>query len=201
MLRYGPGVALLVVDLQNDFADLSGALAVAGAEAVVPVVAREVAVARANGALVAWTQDWHPERTPHFVTDGGAWPVHCVRETWGAALHPGVEPAPGDPVIRKGANGEDGYSAFTMRDPGTGATVPTELAAILREAAVGELVVAGLATDWCVAATVRDALALGLPTTVLLDAVAAVDLEPGAGERALDELAAAGARLASTRER
>jgi nicotinamidase/pyrazinamidase len=84
MLRYHPGVALIVVDVQNDFADPAGSLSVRGGAEVVPIVNREAALARANGALVAYSQDWHPEHTPHFAAGGGTWPVHCVRDTWGA---------------------------------------------------------------------------------------------------------------------
>jgi nicotinamidase/pyrazinamidase len=97
--------------------------------------------------------------------------------------------------VRKGAGGEDGYSGFTMRDPSTGATVPTELDGLLRANGVRRLVVGGLATDYCVKATVLDALARGYETRVLVDAVRAVDLAPGDGERALAEMERAGAIL------
>jgi nicotinamidase/pyrazinamidase len=201
MLRYHPGVALIVVDVQNDFADPLGSLSVRGGVDVIPVVNREASLAHAGGALVACTQDWHPEHTPHFAKDGGVWPDHCVRDTWGAALHPDLVVPDGSPVVRKGANGEDGYSGFTMRDPVSGETVPTELESLLREAGVREVVVTGLATDYCVRATALDAARLGFGTTVLTDAVAAVDLQPGDGERAVAELREAGVRLASSRER
>ena len=138
MMRYGPGVALVVVDMQNDFGDPRGSLHVVGAEAIVPVVNAQIALARANGALVVFSQDWHPGHTPHFAADGGAWPVHCVADTWGAELCPELDCPPGSPLIRKGTNGEDGYSAFTMRDPDTGATVPTPLETLLHEAGVDD---------------------------------------------------------------
>jgi nicotinamidase/pyrazinamidase len=195
MLRYHPGVALIVVDVQNDFADPAGGLSVRGGEDVVAIVNREAALACANGALVVYSQDWHPEHTPHFAPDGGVWPVHCVRDTWGAALHPGLDVPDGAPVIRKGENGEDGYSAFSMRDPETGEAIPTLLEAVLREAGVTDVVVVGLATDYCVRATALDAVGLGFGTTVLTDAVAAVDLQPGDGDRVLAELREAGVRL------
>ena len=201
MLRYHPGVALIVVDVQNDFADPAGSLSVRGGAAIVPIVNREAALARNNGALVAYSQDWHPEHTPHFAADGGTWPVHCVRETWGAALHPALEFPDDAPVIRKGSNGEDGYSAFTMRDQQTGRTIPTDLERLLREADVHDVVVVGLATDYCVGATAADAVRLGFATTVLTDAVAAVDLRPGEGERALASLRNVGILLHSTRMR
>jgi nicotinamidase/pyrazinamidase len=191
---YEPGIALVVVDTQNDFADPAGGLAVADGASILPLLNAEIAAARAAGAFIACTQDWHPASTPHFAKDGGAWPVHCVGGTWGAELHPGLAAHAGA-CVRKGAGGEDGYSGFTMRDPSTGATVPTELDGLLRANGIRRLVVGGLATDYCVKATVLDALALGYETRVLVDAVRAVDLAPGDGERALAEMEHAGAIL------
>jgi nicotinamidase/pyrazinamidase len=191
---YAPGTALVAVDVQNDFADPAGGLAVGDGAAIVPLLNAEIAAARAAGALVAYTQDWHPAVTPHFARDGGAWPVHCVGGTWGAELHPGLVAGAG-PCVRKGVGGEDGYSGFTMRDPRTGATVPTELDGLLRGRGVRRVVVGGLATDYCVKATVLDALALGYETDVLVDAIRPVDLAPGDGERALAEMERAGALL------
>ncbi len=198
MMRYGPGVALVVVDMQNDFADPHGSLTVAGAAAIVPVVNAQIALARASRALVVFSQDWHPSHTPHFARDGGAWPVHCVADTWGSEFCPELDCPPGSPLIRKGTNGEDGYSAFTMRDPDTGATVPTPLETLLDEAGVDTVVVVGLATDYCVKATALDAVRLGHHTTVLTDGVAAVNLNEGDSDRALAELEAAGVVLGSS---
>jgi nicotinamidase/pyrazinamidase len=192
MQRYRPGTALIVVDVQNDFADPSGGLSVAGGDAIVPTVDREIDMARSNGAIVVATQDWHPPSTPHFAKDGGIWPVHCVADTWGAALHPDLALPDDAPRVRKGSNGEDGYSGFTMRDPVSGETTPTELERLLRDAGIDRVVVVGLATDYCVKATALDAVRLGFETSVLTDAVAAVDLEPGDGERALAEMQDAG---------
>ncbi|MHB8459302.1 MAG: isochorismatase family protein [Candidatus Limnocylindrales bacterium] len=193
MPRFDPTSALIVVDVQNDFADPAGALSVPGALDVLPVVNAAIEAAAAAGALVAYTADWHPERTPHFATDGGPWPVHCVAGTWGAAFHPRL--TVGGPVVRKGSNGEDGYSGFFMREPSSDATTRTALERILREAGISRVTVCGLATDYCVAATARDALALGFDTSILVAGIRAVDLQPGDGERALVELAAAGVRL------
>jgi nicotinamidase/pyrazinamidase len=195
MHRYDPATALIVVDVQNDFADPSGGLAVAGGEAIMGAVNREVEAARAAGAVIVATQDWHPEHTPHFARDGGIWPVHCVAGTWGADLHPSLSLPAGAPRVRKGANGEDGYSGFTMRDSLTGETIPTDLEATLRDAGVDSVVVVGLATDYCVKATALDAVRLGFPTTVATDAVAAVNLEPEDGDRALEDLRRAGVEL------
>jgi nicotinamidase/pyrazinamidase len=192
MLRYDERTALIVVDVQNDFADAAGGLAVKGGGAVVPIVDVEMALATSEGALVVLTQDWHPPSTPHFAKDGGIWPVHCVADTWGAELHPGLTPPAHAAHVRKGTNGEDGYSGFTMRDPVSGETVPTELEGLLRAAGITHVVVCGLATDYCVKATALDAARLGFETAVVTDAIAAVDLEPGDGERALDEMRDAG---------
>jgi len=190
--RYDERTALVVVDVQNDFADPAGSLFVAGAAAILPRVNAAIRDARDAGATVVYTQDWHPEVTPHFAKDGGIWPVHCVAETWGAALHASLEIAPSAPTIRKGSNGEDGYSGFTMRDPLTGATQPTGLDALLRDRGVSRVVVCGLATDYCVNATALDAIALGYETYFRDDGVAAVDLQPGDGARATEAMIGAG---------
>ena len=197
MTRFDARSALIVVDLQNDFADPRGSLAVSGADRVVAAVNELIAAAEAAGGPIVYTQDWHPERTPHFVSDGGLWPVHCVADSWGAQLHPALRRSAGGdgPVVRKGANGEDGYSGFTMRDPQSGEQRATELEALLRERGVERVAVVGLATDYCVKATALDALALGFGTTVVTRAVAAVNLAAGDGEAALAELAAAGAAI------
>lgn len=196
MTAYDAATALLVVDLQNDFADPDGSLSVAGGEAILPRVNDEVWRAGEAGALVVATQDWHPPSTPHFEPDGGIWPVHCVGGTWGAELHPAFALPPDAPRVRKGINGEDGYSGFTTRDPLTGEERPTELEGLLRDHGVTRVRVCGLATDYCVRATALDAVRLGFATTLLTDAVASVDLQAGDGERALAEMAEAGAELA-----
>jgi nicotinamidase/pyrazinamidase len=197
--RYDRSTALIVVDVQNDFADPAGGLSVAGGAEVVPVVNREVARARADGALVVYTQDWHPESTAHFAKDGGIWPVHCVAGSWGAELHPSL--IVDGPVVRKGANGEDGYSGFTMRDPISGVETPTALEALLDAQGIRRVVVVGLATDYCVKATALDAVRLGHPTSVLAGAIRAVDLAAGDGDRALAEMTAAGIQILQEAER
>jgi len=162
---------------------------------IVPAVSREAQAASEAGAIVVATQDWHPESTPHFAKDGGPWPVHCVAGTWGAELHQDLVLPDDAPRVRKGANGEDGYSGFTMRDPVSGETIATELEALLRDAGVERVVVVGLATDYCVKATALDAVRLGFATEVLTDAIAAVNVLPDDGERALIELRDAGVAL------
>ena len=146
----------------------------------------EIERALEAGAAVVYTQDWHPAHTPHFAQDGGIWPVHCVQETWGADLHPKLSVR--GPIVRKGTHGEDGYSGFSMRNPTGGLPIPTELDATIARGGARRLVVVGLATDYCVKATALDGVRLGYETAVLLDGVRAVDLQPGDGERALDEL-------------
>ncbi len=193
MADYDARSALIVVDVQNDFADPDGALHVTGGDDVVPVANREIRRAVEAGALVVFTQDWHPPSTPHFAKDGGIWPVHCVGGTWGAELVPGLEVA--GPVIRKGVGGEDGYSGFTVRDPRTGSETATGLAGLLRAHDVERVVIAGLATDYCVKETALDAVREGFVTTVLAEGIRSVDLRPGDGARALEEMAAAGARI------
>jgi nicotinamidase/pyrazinamidase len=129
----------------------------------------------------------------HFEKDGGIWPVHCVRETWGAALHPDLVVV--GEVVRKGTGGEDGYSGFSVRDPETGEEHATPLEGTLRDGGVERVVVGGLATDYCVKETALDAVRLGFDTTVLTPAVRPVDVEPGDGDRALAAVRDAGARL------
>jgi len=190
MTAYDPKTALLVVDVQNDFADPAGSLYVPGGETILTAINDEIERASAAGALVVYTQDWHPDSTPHFAKDGGIWPVHCVSGSWGASFHPGLEVD--GPTIRKGTGGEDGYSGFFTRDPATGEAAITELAALLEERGIERVVVVGLALDYCVKATALDAAGEGLATEVLLASTRAVELEPGDGERAIEELRSAG---------
>ncbi|MDQ3149401.1 MAG: isochorismatase family protein, partial [Chloroflexota bacterium] len=139
--------------------------------------------------------DWHPESTPHFARDGGVWPVHCVAGTWGAELHPSLVLPADAPRVRKGTNGEDGYSAFTMRDPTTGEVTTTELEGLLRERGIERVIVCGLATDYCVKATALDAIRLGFGVLLLGEAVAAVNLAPNDGDQAMAELVSAGVTI------
>ena len=193
MDEYDAKTALLVLDVQNDFADPGGSLYVRGGEQVVDVVNREVELALRAGAPVIYTQDWHPETTPHFEKDGGIWPVHCVQDSWGAELHPRLR-VEGD-ALSKGTGGEDGYSGFSVRDPQSGEREDTELEGLLRQRGTQRLVLVGLATDYCVKESALDAADLGFEVTVLRDAVRAVNLNAGDGDRALDEMRRAGARV------
>jgi nicotinamidase/pyrazinamidase len=193
--RYDASTALIVVDVQNDFADPEGSLFVAGADAVIVAANMAIHEAGAAEAMIVATQDWHPESTPHFAKDGGIWPVHCVKGTWGAEIHPDVALPAHAHRVRTGEHGEDGYSGFTMRDLVSGEELPTELEGLLRERDIERVVVCGLATDYCVKETALDGVRLGFDVRLLPDAIAAVNLEPGDGERAIAEMAAAGVRI------
>lgn len=192
-LAFDDRTALVVVDVQNDFADPAGGLYVTGGERVIDRINELVHAARAAGGFVAYTQDWHPPETPHFAAFGGTWPVHCVRDTWGAELHPDLEVD--GPVVRKGTGGEDGYSGFTARDVETGDDIDTGLDALLRRHAVERVVVVGLAQDVCVKETALDARRLGYATSVDLDATRAVNVRPGDADAADEAMAAAGVTL------
>ena len=187
---YSDTTALVVVDVQNDFADPAGSLYVAGGDQAIDYINEQIAAAIESGAFVVYTQDWHPDVTPHFAKDGGIWPVHCVADSWGAAPHP--ELSVEGPIVRKGTGGEDGYSGFTVRDPETGAATSTELETMLREMGVEAVVVVGLATDYCVKETALDAARLGFSTMVLADGIRAVNLQAGDGARAIATLVEAG---------
>lgn len=173
--------ALLIVDVQVDFCP-GGALAVPGGDRVVPVINRLAA----HFPLVAASRDWHPPETVHF----SKWPVHCVRETAGAAYHPDLDRMTIAEEFLKGtSDADDGYSAFEATSG--------DLEGWLRQNGVNGLYVCGLATDYCVRATVLDALARGFAVHVVADAVAAVhpDGPPDGGPHALQEMVAAGAHL------
>ena len=196
MVDYHPSTALLVVDVQNDFADPQGSLYVAGGEDVVPVANHEMHRAAAGGALVVFTQDWHPPSTPHFAKDGGIWPVHCVGGSWGAEFVADLKV--NGPVIRKGTAGDDGYSGFAERNPDTGDVQTTGLADLLHQHGIERVVIVGLATDYCVKETALDAIDEGFATTVLHDGIRAVNLKPDDGPRALEDLVRRGAQILHT---
>jgi nicotinamidase/pyrazinamidase len=176
--------ALLIVDVQNDFCP-GGALAVPNGDRVVPVINRLMDVVD----IVVASKDWHPERTVHFQT----WPVHCVQNTRGADLHPGLLRGKIQQVFLKGTGDrDDGYSAYEATN--------LDLARYLREQGVTEVYVAGLATDYCVKASALDSVRNGFATTVVMDAVAAVNVKPGDGDEALRVMAEAGVRMIRSEE-
>jgi nicotinamidase/pyrazinamidase len=196
-MNYDERTALIVVDVQNDFAHPDGSLFVREGDAVIGTINEHITAANEAGALVAYSQDWHPETTPHFAKDGGTWPVHGVQDTWGAELHADLLVLDDAARIRKGSNGEDGYSAFSMRDPlHPEAITSTGLDETLKEAGIERVVVVGLATDYCVKETALDSARFGYETTVLDEAVRPVELEPGDGEAAKAVMVASGVRVA-----
>ena len=176
--------ALLIVDVQRDFCP-GGALAVPDGDAVVPVLNQWIDAARDAGAAVFASRDWHPPDHVSFQEQGGPWPSHCVADTPGAAFHPDLALPDSSTVIDKGTDsGHEAYSAFEG----------TELAAQLDAAGIERLWVGGLALDYCVRASVLDARRIaGLPVHVILNATRAVDVQPGDGARALEDMRAAGA--------
>ncbi|MEP6561444.1 MAG: isochorismatase family protein [Nakamurella sp.] len=186
----GPDHALIVVDVQHDFVDPSGSLYVRGGEDVLAPITEAISETRAAGGLVVYTQDWHPEQTPHFVGFGGLWPVHCVIDSPGAMLHPEL-PVDG-PVVRKGSGPEDGYSGFSVLDLPTGRNKETELSGILDENGIMGITVVGLAGDWCVKSTAIDGVRLGYRVTVPLSMTRFVELNPGDTESAIAQMRGAG---------
>jgi len=184
----GPADALLVVDVQNDFLP-GGALGIKGGDAIVTPINRLLVAWRERGLPVFLSRDWHPAGHCSFTAQGGPWPVHCVAGTRGAEFAAALAIAPDDVVISKATRADkDAYSALDG----------TPLAGALLARGVRRLFVAGLATDYCVRATGHDARAAGLEVVVLKDAVCAVDVQPGDGERALQELASEGCELSTT---
>ena len=192
MAETTPTTALIVVDMQNDFGHPDGSLFVDGGDDIVGAINDEIdRTANAGGAVVL-TQDWHPSSTPHFIDDGGVWPTHCVAGTWGAELVDGLDPNDrASTIVRKGTNGEDGYSAFSMREPGGDVDIPTGLAGLLRERGANRVVVVGLATDVCVAATALSAASAGFEAIVLWEATRPVSPDTDTTERVLADLGAA----------
>ncbi len=194
-MEFNATTALIVVDVQNDFADPSGSLYVPGGEETIPFINEQVHAAVEAGAVVVYSQDWHPEETPHFQEFGGPWPVHCVAGTKGADFHPDLDVVEGAIRIKKGKGGEDGYSAFNLRDPETGEESSTGLLDQLEAAQVTEAAIVGLALDYCVKETALDSAKAGLGTILLADGSRPVNLERGDGARAVAEMVEAGVKV------
>ena len=182
-----PKRALIVVDVQNDFCP-GGTLAVPHGDEVVEPLNQVIDEFLERGAPVYKSRDWHPPTTKHFAAYGGTWPVHCVQNTKGAEFHPALRDDPRIKVISKGLGDKDCYSAFDE----------TDLASELHAQNVEEVVVGGLATDYCVKNTVLDALKNGFKVKALQDGMRAVEVQPGDGDRAIEEMRAAGAEIVST---
>jgi nicotinamidase/pyrazinamidase len=186
--------ALLVVDLQNDFCP-GGALPVPEGDTIVPRVDRVVQLFHRRGLPVLATRDWHPAVTKHFKEFGGAWPAHCIQGTKGARFHPKMK-LPRDAVIlSKGMDPEqDSYSGFQALSP-----QGRDLESVVRDLAIDELYVCGLATDYCVRATVLDGTRRGIRVCVLADAIKGVDVRPGDSETAIAEMRSANVPFLETR--
>jgi nicotinamidase/pyrazinamidase len=188
---HSPVSALVIVDVQNDFCP-GGSLAVADGDQVVDVINRLIP----NFPLAVATQDWHPPDHVSFKDRGGPWPSHCVQGTPGAELHPALRKERITAFLRKGASSDqDAYSGFEARDEG-GRTLDE----VLKGHFATTLYVTGLATDYCVKATVLDGLRYGYQVSVVTDGVRAVNVNPDDGMRALQEMASAGARLVHSRD-
>jgi nicotinamidase/pyrazinamidase len=176
--------ALLIIDFQNDFTS-GGALEVPRGDEIAEPVRR---LAGEFDHIFA-TRDWHPPDHASFETEGGPWPVHCVQGTHGAELHPAMRDIEVDAIVDVGVERDDeGYSGFEK----------STLADLLRREGIDEVAVVGLATDYCVRASAIDACREGFDTTVVTDAIRPVEVEPGDGERALEDMMRAGAKLATS---
>jgi nicotinamidase/pyrazinamidase len=188
-------VALLLVDVQNDFCP-GGSLPVPDGDRVVVPLNGVASCFAAAGLTVVASRDWHPAVTSHFREFGGAWPPHCVQWSSGAAFHPELRLPDRAVIISKGTSPDsDSYSAFDGR---TEAGV--SLDEILSSMNIRRLYVGGLASDYCVRSSVLDALSAGYQVTVLADAIAGVDIKQGDSERALEEMRSAGASFCTTGE-
>lgn len=184
--------ALLLVDVQIDFCP-GGALAVPDGDAVIPALNDYIARFASWNLPILASRDWHPAETSHFKAGGGPWPAHCVQDTPGAAFNPELALPEHATIVTKGTSPtDDGYSAFEATDE-EGRAVGERL----RQVGVRTLYVGGLATEYCVRASVLDALAQGLDTVLLLDAVRGIDVKQGDVARAIDEMIRAGARTAT----
>jgi len=183
--------ALLLVDIQNDFCP-GGALAVPDGDRIIGPVNRLMPLFE----MIVDCRDWHPRDHCSFWPQGGPWPPHCIPGTQGAELHPALNQSRITHRFRKADTRErDSYSEFSGHDEHG-----HSLDDILKRHRTRKLYVVGLATDYCVRATVLDGLARGYEVYVVTDAVRAVDVKPGDGDRALAEMARQGARLVSSRE-
>ncbi|MDB5959686.1 MAG: nicotinamidase [Massilia sp.] len=185
-LQLRRGDALIIVDLQHDFLP-GGALAVGDGDAVIPVLNRAIAAFDGAGLPVIATRDWHPADHCSFHAQNGIWPPHCIAGTHGAQFSPQLHLQSATVVSKATSAARDAYSGFEG----------TDLAATLRSQNVQRVFVGGLATDYCVLQTVIDALKLGFEVVLLRDAVRAVDVQPGDGERAIARMTAGGALAAS----
>ncbi len=181
MMEPREGDALIVVDVQNDFAHPDGALYVPGAEKIFPVVRKWINTFVHERRPIFITKDWHPP--DHISFD--EWPNHCVQNTWGAEIPEVIPSWRATKFIRKGKEQDkDEYSGFAPKDG---------LGTMLKDSEIKRIFVVGLATDYCVKATVLDALNLGFEVMVVQDGISAVNVNEGDDAKAIDEMCSAGA--------
>ena len=187
------GDALSVTDMQNDFLP-GGALGVPEADQIIPYVNHAIALFKKNNLSIFFTRDWHPADHCSFKGQGGPWPPHCVQNTSGADFSPKLKIPKGSIIISKGTEkGSEQYSTLGGLD--ADGNTETDL---MKKSGIRRIFIAGLATDYCVLNSVKDALAEGYEVYVLTDAIRAVDVNPGDGERALEEMIRAGAKTITT---
>lgn len=185
-----PGDALLVVDVQNDFLP-GGSLPVPRGDEVVPLLNRYIDAFMSQGLPVFATRDWHPSQHCSFHAQGGAWPPHCIAGTHGAAFAAALGlPQAAATISKATTDNQEAYSGFQG----------TDLDRRLRDVGIRRLFVGGLATDYCVLNTVRDALQHSYAVVLLGDAIRAVDVAPGDGQRAVEEMMRLGAQRFSLHE-
>lgn len=177
------GDALIIIDLQNDFLP-GGSLAVPDGEKVVPVLNQYIELFKKASLPIFVSRDWHPVNHCSFVDQGGDWPPHCIADTVGAAFAEDLMLPESVPIISKAVSPEkDSYSDFE----------DTDLGEQLDGLGVLRLFVGGLATDYCVLSTVMDGLKNGFSIFLLIDAIRAVDVQPGDGDRAIEKMKQNGA--------
>ena len=177
------GDALIVADIQNDFLP-GGALGVLGGDEVVPVLLRYADLFHSRGLPIIATRDWHPPNHCSFRACGGMWPEHCVADSPGAEPPGGLHLPPETLIVHKATSTDkEAYSAFDG----------TSLEATLRSAGIRRLFIGGLATDYCVLHTVRDAISLGFAPMLLMDGIRAVNVHPSNGREAENEMLRLGA--------
>jgi nicotinamidase/pyrazinamidase len=181
--------ALLVVDVQNDFCP-GGALAVPGGDKIVPAINKYIKIFSKNKLPIFSSRDWHPIKTKHFKDFGGVWPAHCIQNTKGASFHPKLKLPKDAILLYKGMDpNKDSYSVF-QAEGANGAGFLN----LLKILGVKELYIGGLATDYCVKSSARDALKNGFKVKLLLDAIKGVDLKKGDSEKAIQKMIKQGAK-------
>lgn len=187
--------ALLIVDVQNDFCP-GGALAVPEGDKIVSTINKYIRIFAKKKLPIFATRDWHPVRTKHFKDFGGLWPVHCIQNTKGAAFHPDLKLPKEAILLYKGMDPEeDCYSSFSAQD-----LSGQPLFKLLKRMGITEIYIAGLATDYCVKFTAREALKGRFKVKILLDAIKGVNLNPGDSEKAIKEMVKQGAKKVTLKD-